>query len=297
MFDWNEKASLLNAKLDPKHVKPPLEYGPKGDYIEGWWAIAEANRIFGHGGWSYDITKLKCVAEAPREIGRYKKPGFGVTYTARVEVFVDNVRREDVGAGHGYDVDCGLAHESAIKEAVTDALKRTLRTFGNPFGLALYDKTKANVGVDAPARALGSRDTVRDSVGYEPPHDPVTGEMREDDHGAPVPSGTGLSGFMDIIKEQVGPNATRDDISHAYAVAVLDKVNAYKPNKRGEPWLEQFAQTHEPAISRLKASLQATVREGFAKKRASINDPKFDPRDFEPIGIEERMVAEGTFGG
>ncbi len=38
------------------------------------------------------------------------------------------------GAGHGYDLDLGLAHESAIKEAVTDALKRALRTFGNPFG-------------------------------------------------------------------------------------------------------------------------------------------------------------------
>jgi hypothetical protein len=45
-------------------------------------------------------------------------------------------------------VDCGLAHESAVKEAVTDALKRALRSFGNPFGLALYDKTRENVGVD-----------------------------------------------------------------------------------------------------------------------------------------------------
>ena len=60
------------------------------------------------------------------------------------------VDREDVGAGHGYDVDCGLAHESAIKEAVTDALKRALRTFGNPFGLALYDKSRENVGIDLP---------------------------------------------------------------------------------------------------------------------------------------------------
>ena len=31
---------------------------------------------------------------------------------------------------------------------MTDALKRALRTFWNIFGLALYDKTKANVGVD-----------------------------------------------------------------------------------------------------------------------------------------------------
>src|SRR3546814_4942354 len=39
----------------------------------------------------------------------------------------------------------GQAHESAIKESETDAMKRALMTFGNQFGLALYDKTRANV--------------------------------------------------------------------------------------------------------------------------------------------------------
>jgi hypothetical protein len=42
-------------------------------------------------------------------------------------------------------VDLGLAHESALKEAETDAMKRALMTFGNPFGLALYDKEQRNV--------------------------------------------------------------------------------------------------------------------------------------------------------
>jgi len=39
--------------------------------------------------------------------------------------------------------------ESAVKEAETDALKRALRSYGNTFGLALYDKSQSNVGVDA----------------------------------------------------------------------------------------------------------------------------------------------------
>jgi DNA repair and recombination protein RAD52 len=62
-------------------------------------------------------------------------------------VFADDtlVTREGLGAGHGIDVDVGQAHESAIKEAETDAMKRALMTFGNPFGLALYDKEQANV--------------------------------------------------------------------------------------------------------------------------------------------------------
>ena len=150
-MDWDKATSELTKKLDPAHVRPPAKFGPKGDYLEGWHVIAEANRIFGFDGWSYEISNIRCVSERPRAIGQQAKDGWGVSYTAHVVVMVGGVARGDVGAGHGYDVDCGLAHESAIKEAVTDALKRALRTFGNPFGLALYDKSRENVGVDLPA--------------------------------------------------------------------------------------------------------------------------------------------------
>ena len=73
-----------------------------------------------------------------------------VTYTARVRVTVTAgeltpLVREGTGAGHGIDADMGQAHESAIKEAETDAMKRALMTFGNPFGLALYDKQQREV--------------------------------------------------------------------------------------------------------------------------------------------------------
>lgn len=149
-MDWEKASAELSRKLDPKHVHPPKKFGPKGSYLEGWHVMAEANRIFGFGAWSYTVTDCKCVSERPREIGQNKAPGFGVTYTATVRVVIGDVTREDVGAGHGYDVDCGLAHESAIKEAVTDSLKRALRGFGNQFGLALYDKSRENVGVDEP---------------------------------------------------------------------------------------------------------------------------------------------------
>ena len=149
-MDWDKVSQELARKLDPENVRPAKSFGPKGDYIEGWHAMAEANRIFGFGGWSYYITECKCVSERPRKIGKDAKEGFGVSYIATVNVDVSGVARQDVGAGHGYDVDCGLAHESAIKEAVTDALKRALRSFGNQFGLALYDKSRENVGVDAP---------------------------------------------------------------------------------------------------------------------------------------------------
>jgi hypothetical protein len=47
--------------------------------------------------------------------------------------------------GHGTGSTLGDAHESALKEAETDATKRALTTFGNLFGLALYDKDQLGV--------------------------------------------------------------------------------------------------------------------------------------------------------
>lgn len=164
-MNWEEATKHLEAKLDPKHVKPPKQFGPKGDYIEAWHAIAEANRIFGFGEWSYDVTRLDCVSDRTRKIGKDQKDGFGVSYLAVVTVTVGGVTRADTGSGHGYDLDCGLAHESASKEAVSDALKRALRTFGSPFGLALYDKTRAEVGVDTPKTDYSAvRDRLKEKI-------------------------------------------------------------------------------------------------------------------------------------
>ncbi len=73
----------------------------------------------------------------------------GCAYIARVRIRVRVgdvvICREGHGSGHGWSATPGEAHESAIKEAETDATKRALATFGNPFGLALYDKEKRGV--------------------------------------------------------------------------------------------------------------------------------------------------------
>lgn len=146
-MDWTNVSKELSKKLDPAHVKKPSgSFGPKGDYIEGWHAISEANRIFGFDGWSYRIDNL---SQDSLELATGQKgEQWQAAYTCIVTVIVDGVTRQDVGFGSGFAKQKGDAIEGATKEAVTDALKRALRTFGNPFGLALYDKAKANVGVD-----------------------------------------------------------------------------------------------------------------------------------------------------
>ena len=161
MFTEQQKAALA-APLNGQHVKRRSQGGRSLAYIEGWKAIEEANRIFGFDGWTRETVDLKCVCEKARKIGVDKRDGWGVSYIAKVKVVVfatdDWISREGVGSGHGIDADLGCAHESAVKEAETDAMKRALMTFGNPFGLALYDKDRTNVsdgnGVEAKSRFI-----------------------------------------------------------------------------------------------------------------------------------------------
>lgn len=147
----DDQVEALKAKLDGSHVKSRKQGNAQVQYVEGWHAIAEANRIFGYDAWDRSTVDLHCVSERERLIGQQQKPGWGVTYNAKVRITVRaggvEITREGVGSGHGIDLDLGQAHESAIKEAETDAMKRALMTFGNPFGLALYDKDRTNVGV------------------------------------------------------------------------------------------------------------------------------------------------------
>ena len=142
-----EQIAELNAPLNRTNVKSRTQGSRDVYYVEGWHVIAEANRIFGFDGWTSETVELHCVGRDQAEIGAAKRPGFGITYRAKVRITVphSSVFREGYGAGHGIDVDLGQAHESAIKEAETDARKRALMTFGNPFGLALYDRTQVNV--------------------------------------------------------------------------------------------------------------------------------------------------------
>jgi DNA repair and recombination protein RAD52 len=146
----------LNADLSPKAVKQRSQAGRNLSYIEGWWAIAEANRIFGFDGWTRETVDLRLLFEPYDKDGKCR-----VGYSAKVRVTVHGVIREGTGYGSGIAKDAGDAHESAIKEAETDAMKRALMTFGWPFGLALYDKDQEHVAdkpktvdvVDAPHKS------------------------------------------------------------------------------------------------------------------------------------------------
>lgn len=139
-----EQNKALQAPLDPKHVvKPSGSFGPKGDYLEGWHVINEMNRVFGFDGWSYTINLTRDALEQGKD--NKGNDQWQAAYTCVCTLTVGEVVRQDVGFGSGFAKSIGDAIEGATKEAATDALKRCARTFGNIFGLALYDKSRANV--------------------------------------------------------------------------------------------------------------------------------------------------------
>ena len=133
----------LRAKLDGKHVKTRKANGTDLHYVEGWHVIAEANRIFGYDAWDRRTLASRCVWSGQNG------PVYATAYTAKVRVSVRAgdivIVREGSGTGEGRASTPGQAHELALKGAETDATKRALATFGNPFGLALYDREQAGV--------------------------------------------------------------------------------------------------------------------------------------------------------
>lgn len=136
----------LEAPLNADFVaKREGSGGKKLDYIESHHAIQEANQIFGRGNWSQRVLDVRCVAEYENPT---KKGQFRVHYIAIVEITIhvpgeDPVTRQDTGYGDGFGRNPGEAHELAVKECVSDAAKRCLRTFGDRFGLVLYEKSEA----------------------------------------------------------------------------------------------------------------------------------------------------------
>jgi len=137
------QARQLKAKLDSQNVKTRKANGATLHYIEGWHAIAEANRIFGYDAWDRRTLATTCVWSGMK--GGYHSAAY--TAQVRVSVRAGNavVVREGSGTGEANGQTVGQAHELALKGAETDATKRALATFGNPFGLALYDREQTGV--------------------------------------------------------------------------------------------------------------------------------------------------------
>lgn len=159
-----EQIAALDKPLPPPLISERKGTGKMLSYIEGHDAIDQANRIFGYGNWSYRTLSCEQTVLIDPATGE----PVGIAYKAKVELTVAGthgsiieVGSQPVAAWNVNDVVMGRrkkgddspiqawekataqrtiveAHEHAEKGAVTDAMKRALRTFGNQFGNGLY---------------------------------------------------------------------------------------------------------------------------------------------------------------
>jgi recombination DNA repair RAD52 pathway protein len=136
-------------------------------HIEGHNAIDQANRLFGYGNWGYRTLSCKSVNLIDPCTGE----SIGITYEAEVElqvkgcmpisdvgqqacsvwnvedVVMSRRKKEDDSPIQRWEKQNASrtivdAHEVARKGAVTDAMKRCLRTFGSQFANGLYGDGK-----------------------------------------------------------------------------------------------------------------------------------------------------------
>ncbi|MBN1839910.1 MAG: DNA repair protein Rad52 [Campylobacterales bacterium] len=142
MFDQQQNQALSH-ELENTRIKSRSKGDIELSYLEGFDVIDTANKIFGYGNWSYNISTLEQVSQESNQ-----NQNIVLCYKAIVAVKVcdaqhtQHISREDVGFGTGIAKTLSDAYESAAKEAVTDAFKRAMRSFGNQFGNSLYDKSR-----------------------------------------------------------------------------------------------------------------------------------------------------------
>lgn len=182
-----KQVQALRRTLDDRCVRTRAVNGRELSYVEGWFAISEANRIFGFDAWNRETVESKCV------LARENRGAFLAVYTARVRITVQAdgavVIREGHGTGEGRGSSPGEVHDLALKAAETDATKRALATFGKPFGLALYGSGKKTLSKkesaheSAPAnQSYESKRALDDANPTKRPQEAVMSDRVQDSH-------------------------------------------------------------------------------------------------------------------
>jgi hypothetical protein len=276
---------LLSSKLNGKHVRTREMRGRTLSYIEGWYAIAEANRVFGFDSWDRETVWAECVwSEAKRDT---KLCAYAARVRIRVRAGETVVCREGSGVGHGSGETLGEAHEIALKEAETDAMKRALVTFGNLFGLALYDREQNGVRRKISVVAAKSVSWAFLSSTGE------TLSMHENPQT-----------FCAAMREALNATQTCDHLNALWAcnVGTINELRAILPHLKtahGTHYADVLEKLRERQAARLKSSAEPPVLvadSGIARALSLLPHPKRirDASHLQFIGSLPCLVCERT---
>jgi DNA recombination protein Rad52 len=210
-FTHHQLKKLATA-LDQNRVQQREQDGRTLSYVEGWFVIQEANRIFGFDGWDRQMVHFERCFE------RRSQEGFVCGYVARVAIRVRagtiEIVREGTGFGQAAAERLADAHERALKASETDATKRALATFGSRFGLMLYDKdeqAKAERAAIAPvsrakppspetASRLGAKKPTHDDT-HPLPYRLVASDGTATEVRTPQSFCSGLRQYLELARE------------------------------------------------------------------------------------------------
>jgi hypothetical protein len=138
---------VLRGPLNGSRVESRTQSGQQLSYLAAWDVKAHLTRVFGYGGWSFEVIEAYHVFTEAREVGRQNSPGWEVAWYARGTLQIPQLEcaytEAAVGSFMG-SVDLGGLHDNAVKQAASDALKRCAINLGTQFGLSLYQNGNRN---------------------------------------------------------------------------------------------------------------------------------------------------------
>ena len=145
--------------------------------------------------------------------------------------------RDGHGSGMGTGSSPGEAHETALKEAETDATKRALVTFGNAFGLCLYDREQ---------KQLRRRKVQNHAAPTEWSLRSATGEL--------IKAYADPAQFCSALRRALEGRTTASDLTalwtqHAAVLAALHQLPQLR-SERGEHYAEILAGPYGAVIRR-----------------------------------------------
>jgi DNA recombination protein Rad52 len=276
-----KQVRALRRKLARQHVQSRQLDGRSIDYIEGWFAVAQANAIFGFEGWDREMIHFEKLYERAR--GESLCCGYVARVRIRVRAGETIIVREGTGWGSASATNPCEAHERALKAAETDATKRALATFGNRFGLGLYDKEQAGVGPKKGPSISGY-------VLFEPNGTPLAENLSPESF---------CSGFRQLIEGiQKREELEALKLANQDVIARLRTEVPQLKTARGVHYADILERLVKDRLEALKAPPQTNGVSitlpslGSLRPSRITQGPRID-KSLLPIGIERRLRDHG----
>ena len=135
MLNEQQQETLLKPINISRIAKRSGGGGKSLSYLESWDVKAHLIRIFGFGGWSWQVISADLAYEEKTE------KNWSVGYKVIGKLWVNELYCEytEAAVGSAQLPQRGEAHDMAIKTAESDSIKRAAINLGTQFGLSLYN--------------------------------------------------------------------------------------------------------------------------------------------------------------